>query len=111
METFVQLTLAFISSNSGWAFPVMFITSFGESFAFLSLLLPGTSVLILAGTLMSTGSLPYWPVLVGAVTGAVLGDTVSFWLGDRYGSKIARIWPKVFLDGHVEEVLAAAKAL
>jgi thioredoxin-dependent peroxiredoxin len=25
--------------------------------------------------------------------------------------KIARIWPKVFLDGHVEEVLAAAKAL
>jgi membrane protein DedA with SNARE-associated domain len=93
MENVVQLTLAFISSNSGWAFPVMFITSFGESFAFLSLLLPGTSVLILAGTLMSTGSLPYWPVLAGAVTGAVLGDTVSFWLGDRYGSKIARIWP------------------
>jgi peroxiredoxin Q/BCP len=25
--------------------------------------------------------------------------------------RIARIWPKVFLDGHVEEVLAAAKAL
>jgi membrane protein DedA with SNARE-associated domain len=56
-------------------------------------MMSSTTQLILAGTLMSTGSLPYWPVLAGAVTGAVLGDSVSFWLGDRYGDKIARIWP------------------
>jgi membrane protein DedA with SNARE-associated domain len=93
MEDLVQPTLDFISTHAGWAFPVMFITSFGESFAFVSLLFPGSSILIVAGTLMSAGSLPYWPVLAGAVTGAVLGDTVSFWLGDRYGSGIGRIWP------------------
>ncbi len=83
----------FISAHSSWAFPVMFVTAFGESFAFLSLLFPGTSILIVAGTLMSAGSLPYWPVLVGAVIGAVLGDSVSFWLGHRYGGGIGRIWP------------------
>jgi membrane protein DedA with SNARE-associated domain len=93
METLVQPTLAFISAHSSWAFPVMFITSFGESFAFLSLLFPGTSILIVAGTLMSAGTLPFWPVVVGAVIGAVLGDSVSFWLGHRYGGGIARIWP------------------
>ena len=93
MENIVQPTLDFISAHSGWAFPVMFITSFGESFAFLSLLFPGTSILIVAGTLMATGSLPYWPVLLGAVIGAVLGDTVSFWIGHRFGGGIARIWP------------------
>ena len=93
MEHLVQPTLDFIAANSHWAFPVMFITSFGESFAFLSLLFPGTSILIVAGTLMSAGSLPYWPVLVGAVIGAVLGDSVSFWLGHRYGGGIGRIWP------------------
>ena len=93
MENIVQPTLDFISAHSGWAFPVMFVTSFGESFAFLSLLFPGTSILIVAGTLMATGSLPYWPVLLGAVIGAVLGDTVSFWLGQRYGGGIGRIWP------------------
>jgi membrane protein DedA with SNARE-associated domain len=93
MEDLVRATLAFISAHSGWAFPVMFITSFGESFAFVSLLFPGTSILIVAGTLMSAGSLPYWPVVAGAVVGAVLGDSVSFWLGDRYGGGIARIWP------------------
>ena len=93
MESIVQPTLDFISAHAGWAFPVMFITAFGESFAFLSLLFPGTSILIVAGTLMATGSLPYWPVLAGAVIGAVLGDMVSFWLGERYGSGIGRIWP------------------
>jgi len=93
MEEIVQPTLAFIAEHSGWAFPVMFVTAFGESFAFVSLLFPGTSLLIVAGTLMAAGSLPYWPVLVGAVIGAVLGDTVSFWIGHRYGGSIARLWP------------------
>jgi membrane protein DedA with SNARE-associated domain len=93
MDQLVQPTLDFISAHSGWAFPVMFITSFGESFAFVSLLFPGTSILIVAGTLMSTGALPYWPVLVGAVIGAVLGDSVSFWLGHRFGGGIGRVWP------------------
>ena len=93
MEHLVEPTLAFISAHSVWAFPVMFMTSFGESFAFLSLLFPGTSILIVAGTLMAAGSLPYWPVLAGAVIGAVLGDSVSFWLGRRYGGGIGRIWP------------------
>ena len=93
MEHLVQPTLDFISAHSGWAFPVMFITSFGESFAFLSLLFPGSSILILAGTLMSAGSLPYWSVLAGAIVGAVLGDSVSFWLGHRFGGRIGRIWP------------------
>src|SRR5215510_16043479 len=93
MEHLVQPTLDFISAHSGWAFPVMFITSFGESFAFLWLLFPGTSILIVAGTLMSAGSLPYWPVLAGAVIGAVLGDSISFWLGQRFGGGIGRVWP------------------
>src|SRR5260370_19526202 len=92
MESLVQPTLTFISAHSSWAFPVMFVTAFGESFAFLSLLFPGTSILIVAGTLMSAGSLPYWPVLLGAVIGAVLGDSVSFWLGHRYGGGICPVW-------------------
>src|SRR5712672_1045372 len=93
MEHLVQPTLDFVSEHSSWAFPIMFITSFGESFAFVSLLFPGTSLLIVAGTLMAAGSLPYWPVLTGAVIGAVLGDTVSFWIGHRFGGGIARVWP------------------
>ncbi len=93
MGHLVQLALDFISAHSGWAVAVMFVTSFGKSFAFVSLLFPGTSLLIAAGALVAAGSLPYFPILAGAVIGAVLGDTVSFWIGHRFGGGIARVWP------------------
>jgi membrane protein DedA with SNARE-associated domain len=93
MEDLAQPLLAFIEAHQNWAIAIMFITAFGESFAFLSLLFPGTTLLIAAGTLMKSGTLPIWPVLIGAVAGATLGDSVSYWLGRRYGGGIARIWP------------------
>jgi membrane protein DedA with SNARE-associated domain len=93
MDDLAQPLLDFIKAHQDWAIAVMFITAFGESFAFLSLLFPGTTLLIAAGTLMQTGSLPYMPVLVGAVAGAVLGDSVSYWFGRRFGGGIARMWP------------------
>jgi membrane protein DedA with SNARE-associated domain len=93
MAHLVQPILDFISTHSGWAVAIMFITAFGESFAFVSLLFPGTSLLIAAGALVAAGSLPYFPILAGAVMGAVLGDTVSFWIGHRFGGGIARVWP------------------
>ena len=93
MEHLVQPTLDFIAAHSGWAAAIMFITAFGESFAFVSLLFPGTSLLIAAGTLLAAGSLPYLPIVAGAIAGAVLGDTISFWIGHRFGGGIARVWP------------------
>jgi membrane protein DedA with SNARE-associated domain len=93
MEQFVQPTLDFIAAHGDWAGVVMFITAFGESFALLSLLFPGTSLLIAAGALMQASGSSYVPVIVGAVLGATLGDSVSYWLGRRYGGGIARLWP------------------
>jgi membrane protein DedA with SNARE-associated domain len=93
MDDIVHPALAFIAAHAHWAAMVMFVTAFGESFAFLSLLFPGTTLLIAAGTLMSDGTLPYAPVLIGAVAGATLGDSVSYWIGRRFGGGIARVWP------------------
>jgi membrane protein DedA with SNARE-associated domain len=93
MDDLVHPMLALVAAHAGWAIVIMFVTSFGESFAFLSLLFPGTTLLIAAGTLMADGTLPYWPVITGAIVGAVLGDTVSYWIGRRYGGRLGRIWP------------------
>ena len=51
MDDVAQPLLDFIKAHSDWAALVMFVTAFGESFAFLSLLFPGTTVLVAAGTL------------------------------------------------------------
>ena len=93
MDDVAQPLLDFVQAHSDWAALVMFITAFGESFAFISLLFPRTTVLIAAGTLLSDGTLPYASILVGAVLGAVLGDSVSYWLGRRFGGGIGRLWP------------------
>jgi membrane protein DedA with SNARE-associated domain len=93
MDEIVQPLLAVVAAHGHWAAVIMFVTAFGESFAFLSLLFPGTTLLIAAGTLMSGGTLPYAPVLIGAVAGATLGDSVSYWIGRRFGGRIAMIWP------------------
>ena len=89
MDAWAQPLLDLIKAHSDWAAAVMFITAFGESFAFVSLLFPGTTVLIAAGTLLSGGTLPYASILVSAILGAVLGDSVSYWLGRRFGGSIA----------------------
>src|SRR5712692_3568233 len=93
MDDLAQALLDFIKEHERWAIAMMFITGFVESFAFLSLLFPGVTLLIAAGTLMKTGALPYLPVMVGSVLGAVLGDWVSYWIGRRFGGAIARYWP------------------
>jgi len=93
MEDLAQPLLDLIKAHQGWAIAIMFITAFGESFAFLSLLFPGTTLLIAAGTLVKTGTLHYLPVMIVAIAGAVLGDSISYWIGRRFGGGIARLWP------------------
>jgi undecaprenyl-diphosphatase len=93
MADLAQTLLDFIKLHEGWAVAVMFLTAFGESFAFLSLLFPGTGILIAAGALLRSGGLPFLPIMIGAILGAVFGDSISYWLGRRFGPGIARLWP------------------
>jgi membrane protein DedA with SNARE-associated domain len=93
MDSFATEILALIRTNPGWAAFVIGLTAFGESFVFLSLLFPGTAILIASGALISEGVLhPLLPAVAGVV-GAVLGDAVSFWLGRKFGPLLPIIWP------------------
>ncbi len=55
--------------------------------------MPATVILVGTGGLIGAGALGFWPVWSAAVLGAVLGDSVSYWLGYRYKWAIARVWP------------------
>ena len=93
MDDLAQPLLEFINAHANWAIAAMFVTGFIESFAFFSLLFPGTTLLIAAGSLMKSGALPYPPVILGAILGAALGDGVSYWIGHRFGGGMGRLWP------------------
>ncbi len=93
----VHRSVELIKQHAGWSFPILFVVSFGESFVGLSLLFPGTTIMVIAGTfarwpLNPHGILSIWPLLFGAILGAVLGDAISFWLGRRFGHLIEKHW-------------------
>jgi membrane protein DedA with SNARE-associated domain len=97
MHDIVQTSVEFIKAHGAWAGPVMFIVTFGESFVGFSLLFPGTTIMVLAGTLVRWpmnphGVLDVWPLLVGGIAGAVLGDAISFWFGKRFGHMLEKHW-------------------
>jgi membrane protein DedA with SNARE-associated domain len=82
-----------ISSNFWLSMLFIFAISIGECVFVLGLLVPSTPVLLLAGGLMAVGKLQFWPIYLAAVAGAVLGDTISYWIGRLLKQRIKEIWP------------------
>ncbi|QNK82195.1 DedA family protein [Nakamurella sp. PAMC28650] len=62
--------------------------------------LPGETVLIAAATYAATsGNLNIWVIFAAAAAGAILGDNVGYWIGNKGGYKLARKYgPKIHLD-------------
>jgi membrane protein DedA with SNARE-associated domain len=69
------------------------VLAFGESLAFVSLILPATAILFGVGGLIGVAGIEFWPLWGAAALGATVGDWVSYGLGRHYGYAIARIWP------------------
>ena len=44
IEEFVNTVIEFVKQHDSWAVPIVFLLAFGESFAFVSLLLPAGSI-------------------------------------------------------------------
>src|SRR5512135_1444200 len=89
LQTFIQL----ITDHPHWSAVVLGVVSFGESLPLLSLLFPGTTLLLAAGTLVPNGGVALIPTVAGAIVGAVLGDGVAYWIGRRFGPALGGIWP------------------
>jgi membrane protein DedA with SNARE-associated domain len=93
LPAFVEPVLAFIRTHEAWAVPIVFVLAFGESLAFVSLILPATVILWGVGALVGASGIAFWPLWLAAFLGAGLGDWLSYWLGVHYHREIARIWP------------------
>ena len=98
---FVHQAVGLIATHKTWAGLVVGALSFGESLVVLGLLVPGTAVLIVIGGFIGAGVIDPWPVVIGAVVGAALGDAVSFYLGVWLGNGAFRRWP---LDRYREAI-------
>jgi membrane protein DedA with SNARE-associated domain len=64
---------------------LLFLAAALESAAFLGFLVPGETITIIGGVLASVGIFRLTPTLIVAISGAIIGDNVGYWLGRRLG--------------------------
>lgn len=76
--------LAFIQQNSEWAFAIIFVVAFLESIAIVGLFIPGWLLLVGVGTLIGADILDFYPIVIAAYAGAVIGEYLSYFIGYRY---------------------------
>ena len=93
LESYAEQIIEFVRIHQQWAAPVVLILAFGESLAFISLLLPAWAALVGMGALISAGELNFWPIWAGAAVGAALGDWLSYWIGHKLEYRVQKIWP------------------
>ena len=93
MDDLVRQLLDFIQQHRGWTGPILFATAFGESLAIVNLFVPGTAILIAAGALIPLGAVDPPTAVAWSVPGAVLGDSVSYWVGRHFYPYLPRLWP------------------
>jgi membrane protein DedA with SNARE-associated domain len=93
LEAHAQQVVDFVRLHEVWAAPIVFALAFGESLAFISLLIPAWAALVGIGVLISSGNLNFWPVWVAGSIGAALGDWLSYWVGVKLGPPVAHVWP------------------
>ncbi|MES2029220.1 MAG: DedA family protein [Pseudomonadota bacterium] len=93
MEGWMHGLIEFVRQNQVWAAPIVLLLAFGESLAFISLLLPAWGALVAIGALVGASGISFWPVLIAGAIGAALGDWLSYWFGFRYKDQVAQIWP------------------
>lgn len=79
----VDVAALLAGSGALWAYALVAILSFGEALAFVGIFVPGSIALITAGLLAGSGVLSIWPLFIWASLGAIMGDTVSYWIGRR----------------------------
>jgi len=92
-QSYVDQVIAFVRDNAAWAPPIVFALAFGESLAFISLLIPAWGALVAIGALLSSSGINFWPVWIAGSLGAALGDWLSYWVGVKLEYSVQHMWP------------------
>ncbi len=89
-----------------FAFPAL------EASAFLGFVFPGEIAVILGGVVASQGRVPLWAVIVAACSGAIIGDSIGYLIGRRWGSHLLHgtIGRLPIIRKHLDKHLDTAQA-
>jgi membrane protein DedA with SNARE-associated domain len=68
-----------------WGYVLVFVIAAAESAAFLGLVVPGETLLLIAGFLCWRGDMDLGVTMACAITGAIVGDSIGYEIGRHLG--------------------------
>jgi membrane protein DedA with SNARE-associated domain len=90
--------------NPWVALSLVFLLPALEASIFLGFVLPGETAVVVGGFLAYEGKLPLWAVFVAAIAGAIIGDSVGYEVGRKWGNSLLEKAPKRFVKpAHVQQ--------
>ena len=93
MESHLQALIAYFSGHPSLAVGAVFAAALLEALAVVGGVIPGSSIVFVGGVLVGLKALDPWWTVTAAVSGAILGDGISYWLGRHHHERIRSMWP------------------
>jgi membrane protein DedA with SNARE-associated domain len=83
----------FIGSHPHYAFGAVLLLALSEAIPVIGTVVPGSTMIFAISALATAADVDAWLLFVAAVTGAIAGDSLAFWLGYRYRREMLGGWP------------------
>ena len=95
----------FISAHGMLVYGLLFLIIFCETGLVVTPFLPGDSLLFAIGAIAAdpTSNLNIWVAAGILLIAAILGDTVNYWIGRRFGGWMMRQFPRIVKPSHIEK--------
>ncbi|NQX02596.1 DedA family protein [bacterium] len=95
----------FISAHGMLVYGLLFLIIFCETGLVVTPFLPGDSLLFAIGAIAAdpTSKLNIWVAAIILLVAAILGDTVNYWIGRKFGGWMMRKFPRIVKPAHIEK--------
>ena len=77
---------------SPWGYVIVGALTMLEASAFIGLFVPGELAMLFGGFMAQQGRADLWVMMGVAAACGVVGDSIGYWIGDRFGAGIERSW-------------------
>jgi membrane-associated protein len=87
-----------------WTYLILFLIIFFETGIVITPFLPGDTLLFVAGACAASGLLDLPWLLFVIILGAIIGDTINYWIGNYIGLKVLQCrFPNILKKEYIDE--------
>lgn len=95
-----------IQNYGVWTYAILFAVVFCETGLVVTPFLPGDSLLFAVGAFAGRGDLNPWIAMGLLIVAAIVGDTVNYWIGHWFGPGLAKKFPRLIKQKHLDRTHA-----